>query len=47
MLFNTGIFHESVRMKIETNPFTKIVWFFWQPLPNALALFALLMLSLK
>jgi hypothetical protein len=41
MLFNTGIFHASVRMQFETNPFTKLVWFFWEPLPNALALFAL------
>lgn len=41
MLFSTGVFHESARMQFETNPFTKLVWFFWQPLPNALALYAL------
>ena len=41
MLYNAGVFHESSRMQFETNPFTKIGWFFWQPLPNALALFAL------
>jgi hypothetical protein len=40
-LFTNGIFHESARMQLETNPFTKIVWFFAQPLPSALALFAL------
>jgi hypothetical protein len=41
MLFHSGIFHESARMQFETNPFTKVLWFFWQPLPNALALYAL------
>ncbi len=40
-LFENGIFHESVRMQFETNPFTKLVWFFSYPLPNALGLFAL------
>jgi F0F1-type ATP synthase assembly protein I len=28
-------------MQLETNPFTKLIWFFSNPLPNALALFAL------
>jgi hypothetical protein len=41
MMFSNGVFHESVRMKLETNPVTKVGWFFWQPLPNALALYAL------
>ncbi len=41
MLFNAGVFHESSRLQFETNPFTKLGWFFWQPLPNALALFDL------
>ena len=41
LLFSNGIFHESARMQIETNPFTKLAWFLWQPLPNALALYAL------
>ncbi|MBI2515372.1 MAG: hypothetical protein HYV95_00500 [Opitutae bacterium] len=40
-LFAAGVFHESTRMQLETNPFTKLLWFLWQPLPNALALFAL------
>jgi len=40
-LFANGIFHASVRMQLETNPFTKLIWFFSNPLPNALALFAL------
>jgi hypothetical protein len=40
-LFAVGAFHQSTRMLLETNPFTKLGWFFWQPLPNALALFAL------
>lgn len=40
-LFAADIFHESARLRIETNPFTKLLWFLWQPLPNALALFAL------
>ncbi len=41
MLFSSGVFHESARMQIEANPFTKLAWFVWQPLPNALALYAL------
>jgi hypothetical protein len=40
-LFANGVFHESVRMQLETNPFTKIGWFLAYPLPNALGLFAL------
>lgn len=40
-LFNTGVFHESARLQFDTNPLTKLIWFIWQPLPNALALFAL------
>ena len=40
-LFSNGVFHESARMQLESNPVTKLGWFFWQPLPNALALFAL------
>jgi hypothetical protein len=40
-LFSNGVFEESVRMKLETNPFTKLFWFFIHPLPNALALYAL------
>lgn len=40
-LFSNGVFHESARLQLETNPAGKLGWFFWQPLPNALALFAL------
>lgn len=40
-LFSNGVFEPSERMQFETNPLTKLVWFFSQPLPNALALFAL------
>ena len=41
MMFVNGVFHESPRMQLETNPLTKLGWFFWMPLPNALALYAL------
>ena len=41
MMFANGVFHASPRMALETNPLSKLVWFFWQPLPNALALYAL------
>ena len=40
-LFSNGVFEPSTRMRFETNPFTKLLWFFSHPLPNALALFAL------
>lgn len=40
-LFANGVFTESSRMQLEANPFSKIGWFFTNPLPNALALFAL------
>ena len=40
-LFSNGVFHESARMHFETNPFTKLAWFLWEPLPNALALYSL------
>ena len=43
-LFHSGIFHESARLHLESNPLnwpSKLVWFFWEPLPNALALYAL------
>ncbi len=40
-LFANGVFRASVRMQLETNPFTKLIWFFSNPLPNALGLFAL------
>jgi hypothetical protein len=40
-IFADGTFKESARMTLETNPFTKLGWLFWQPLPNALSLFVL------
>lgn len=40
-LFSSGIFLESARMQVETNYITKLGWFLWQPVPNALGLFAL------
>jgi len=40
-LISDGVFEASSRMQFETNPFTKLLWFFSHPLPNALALFAL------
>jgi len=41
ILYSGGGFQQSARMHIEHNPFTKLAWFFWQPLPSALGLFAL------
>lgn len=41
LLFNNGIFQPSARMQIEGDYLGKIGWFFWQPLPNALGLYAL------
>ncbi|MBI2812888.1 MAG: hypothetical protein HYX71_01225 [Opitutae bacterium] len=40
-LIGNGVFHESARMQLEGQPFAKLGWFFRQPLPNALALYAL------
>lgn len=41
LTFDAGVVQQSERMHFETNVLTKLVWFFKQPLPNALALFAL------
>ncbi len=41
LLYAGGGFQESARMHFDTNPFTKLAWFIWQPLPNALGMFAL------
>jgi len=41
LLFSNGVFHASPRMQIEGAIFSKIGWFFSQPLPNALGLYAL------
>jgi hypothetical protein len=36
-----GVVPEVARMRLEPEPFTKLLWFVRQPLPNALALFGL------
>jgi len=41
MLYGMGLFKESARLALETNPVTKLGWFLSQPLANALALFQL------
>jgi hypothetical protein len=41
LLFAYGVFYESSRLQLEDHPLTKLGWFFWKPLPNALALYAL------
>ena len=41
LLFSNGVFQQSARMQLETDYLSKFVWFFWQPLPNALGLYAL------
>ena len=41
MMFANGVFHESARMQLETNLLTKLGWFLWMPVPNALALYLL------
>jgi hypothetical protein len=40
-LFSNGVFEQSGRMALETNPFTKLLWFVLHPLPNSLALYAI------
>jgi hypothetical protein len=40
-MLNNGVFHDSGALRLETNPFTKLAWFISNPLPNALALYAL------
>lgn len=40
-LFSNGVFQPSARMQLEGDYLGKIAWFFWQPLPNALGLYAL------
>lgn len=40
-LMSSGDFMEPGRLALESNPFTKLAWFLANPLPNALALFAL------
>ena len=41
LLFSNDVFQQSARMQLETDYLGKFVWFFWQPLPNALGLYAL------
>jgi len=41
LTFDAGVVQQSERMHFETNVLAKLAWFFKQPLPNALALFAL------
>lgn len=40
-LISNGVFVEASGMQLEANPITKAGWFFAQPIPNALALFAM------
>jgi hypothetical protein len=40
-LHANGVFHEAGRLALEGNAFTKLAGFFANPLPNALALYAL------
>jgi hypothetical protein len=39
--FDEGVVTEAARMRIEPEPFTKLLWFLRQPLVNSLALFEL------
>jgi len=39
--FNEGVVTEATRMRLEPEPFTKLLWFVRQPLMNSLALFEL------
>jgi hypothetical protein len=41
LLFNNGVFQRSGHLALDTDPFSKILWFFVHPVPNALALYAL------
>jgi hypothetical protein len=41
VVFVEGVVAEAARMTIEPHPFTKLLWFVRNPLPNSVALFAL------
>ena len=41
LFFNEGVVTEATRMRLEPEPFTKLLWFVRQPLVNSLALFEL------
>lgn len=40
-MFTEGVVPEAARMRLEPDPFLKLLWFFRNPVPNSLALFAL------
>ena len=41
VMFSEGVVPEAARMQLEPHPFVKLWWFFRNPVPNSLALFAL------
>jgi len=41
VMFAEGVVQEMARMRLEPHPFIKLLWFFRNPVPNSLALFAL------
>jgi hypothetical protein len=41
VMFSEGVVPEAARMQLEPHPFVKLLWFFRNPVPNSLALFAL------
>jgi hypothetical protein len=41
VVFSEGVVPEAARMRLEPDPFLKLLWFFRNPVPNSLALFAL------
>ena len=41
VMFSEGVVQEAARMQLEPHPFVKLLWFFRNPVPNSLALFAL------
>ena len=41
LLFDEGVVTQAARMRLEPEPFTKLLWFVRQPLVNSLALFEL------
>ncbi len=40
-VFTEGVVPEAARMRLEPDPLVKLLWFFRNPVPNSLALFAL------
>jgi hypothetical protein len=41
LFFMEGVFHASGRLEFETDPVSKVIWFFSQPIPNAMAFLSL------